>query len=229
MSQPRPIRSKIRHGMPSCARYGCKRPECTRAYRIAHARNEMDRARGISGFTPADEATYHINKLLRAGLSISDITEKSGLSRDRIGKIGCGVIPRITRTTHEAILGVPIPLKLVQPQANGKIDAIGAQRRLQALAALGWSREDISARTGISPRTIGDVRRGDKARVLISHHQAIIHVYEELWNQHPEAHGASVNSAARLRALAKKQGWKRPADLDDELIDWRQVPRGAAA
>lgn len=226
MSRPRPARTTIRHGMPSCARYGCTREECRRAYRISHARTEMDRARGITGRVEADQAARRVQLLLRAGMSTADIASTAGVSRDCISRLARGVSPRIMRITQDAVLGVPIPQKPMRPQARGYIDAIGAQRRLRALATLGWTRPAIAERTGLSARTVGDIRRGDQSSIFIDHHQEIIRVYDELWNRRPEDHGVKANTASRLRAYAARRGWPRPADLDDDLIDWRT---GAAA
>lgn len=215
----RPARTTIRHGMPSCARYGCDKPECRRAYRISHARSQMDRARGITGHVDPRAAGLHIRKLQRAGMSLGDIAARSGISRSRIGKIAEGAPKRIMRTTQDAILGIPLPRVGTTPHRPGFIDATGARRRLQALAALGFTRAEVSRRVGVSARTLGDVRRGDQGRILIAHNQAITRVYEQLWNQRPEDHGTAPNTASRLRAYAARQGWKRPADLDDDLID----------
>lgn len=215
----RPARSKIRHGMASCARYGCDREECRRAYRNSHARNEMDRARGISGFVEADHATRRVRRLQHAGMSIGDIASITGLSRNCISLLARGAAPRIMRATHETVLSVPVPTKAVRPASPGFITSIGAQRRLQALAALGWTRESISTRTGLSARTIGDIRRGGQERIRIKHHQVISRVYEELWNQRPD-HEVGANTASRLRAFARRAGWKLPAELDDDHIDW---------
>lgn len=231
MSRPRPARTSVRHGMASCARYGCDRDECQRAYRIAHTRQEMDRAQGITGRVDAAATRARVAKLLLAGMSIGDIAQRSGVSPTSVRAINRGAYTRIYRTTQDAIRGIPIPKATTTPIVRGYVTAIGSQRRLQALAALGWTREALSARTGLSARTIGDIRRGDQARVFIDHHQAIVGVYEELWNQHPEDHEISANTASRLRAFALRSGWKRPADLDDDHIDWpdTSTARKAAA
>lgn len=219
MTRFRPKRSNVRHGMASCARYGCTRQECRRAYRRAHKSGENDRARGITGRVDAAPAARRIKMLLLSGMSVGDISNRSGVSATSIRAISRGSCRRIYRTTGDAVLGIPLPRTPVTPVGRSFISAVGSQRRLQALSALGWTRDAVSTRIGLSPRTIGDIRRGVQPRVEIAHHQAIVRVYEELWKRRPDAEEVSAGAANRLRAFAKRQGWLLPAELDDDEID----------
>lgn len=220
MSRPRPARSTVRHGMASCAKYGCTRPECRRAHRKASARSQMDRARGLAARVDAAAARNRIHRLLLTGMSIEDIAQRAGIGGSTVRALNRGAVTRIYRTTHDSILGIPVKKSPQAPSTRGYIDAVGARRRLQALAAIGWTRESIATRTGLSARTIGYIRRGIQGRVVIAHHWDIAAVYEQLWNQSPEDHEVGANTASRVRAFAKRSGWKRPADLDDDRIDW---------
>lgn len=232
----RPARTTVRHGMASCAKYGCTRTECRLAYRRSRARQDSERARGITGRVDAAAATAHARKLQRAGMSRGDIATLSGIGMSTVGSILNGTCELIYRATQDAILGIPVPLvsrKRVAPKPvkrdqhqPGYIGITGSQKRLRALAALGFTRAYLGQRLGISARTIGDIRRGAQRRTRIEQHRAIAALYDELWNQHPEDHGINANTASRLRAFAERSGWKRPLELDDDLID---IPERAAA
>jgi hypothetical protein len=216
----RPARSNVRHGMPTCARYGCQRPECARAYRRLRARQEMARNHGITGHVSAAAATRRVQQLQRAGVSTRDIADRTGISRSVIGKLAAGQKQRIYRTTHDAVLGIPVPRAAPTVTGTGYVDATGAMRRLRALSAIGYTRVAIGQRTGTSMRTIGDIRRGDQRRIRIPLDQAIRRVYDQLWDQDPTTQGVPVNTMHRMRLQAARFGWPKPADLDDDLIDW---------
>lgn len=215
----RPARSKVRHGMASCAKYGCKRPECLRAHRRAHAQGELARAHGITGRVDATQASKHVQRLVRAGMSVNDVAARTGITRSTVGKLAVGRATRIYRTTHEAVLGVRVPARGCRPQADGFIDATGSKLRLQALSALGFTRTLIATEVGVSKRTVGDIRRGEQRRVHLDLHIAINAAYSRLWNQNPADHGVPSHIAAGLRTSAAAAGWKRPLDLDEDALD----------
>lgn len=221
MSRPRPARTTVRHGMPSCADYGCKRPECLEAHRRDNRRRDKDRKRGITGRVPAGPATLRVQQLLRAGMSVLDIAVRSGVSDSAVRSLTRGAYANIHRTTHDAILGIPIPTPGHQPAHNGFIDATGARHRLQALGAIGFGLPYLSRRLNVSTQALGVVRRGKRDRIRVGVNQAIRALYDELWDQDPAQYDLAPESVAALQLHASRQGWKRPADLDDDAIDWR--------
>lgn len=98
------------------------------------------------------------------------------------------------------------------------VDATGTRRRLQALAAVGWSPARVSAELGFSRTwaqkltTVGRVHRVNAALVA--------DVYERLWNAAPPQ-GTAGERLSMLRALsaARKAGWPPPLAWDDNSID----------
>lgn len=226
MSRPRPARTTVRHGMASCADYGCKRPECLEAQRRNSRRRAKERARGITGRVPAGPAAHRVQQLLRAGMSVLDIAARSGISDSAVRSLTRNAYTNIHRTTHDAILGTPVPAPGHLPAHNGFIDATGARHRLQALGAVGFGLPYLSQRLHVSTQGLGAVRRGTRERIRVAVHQAIRALYDELWDQDPLQYDLAPESVSALQLHASRQGWKRPADLDDDEIDWRQ---GAAA
>lgn len=91
------------------------------------------------------------------------------------------------------------------------LDGTGTRRRLQALAAIGWSGNAISDRTGLSYRWIRQLRIGRELRVAPSTHRLVAGIYRELRD-----HDGPCPFA---RAHATRAGWPPPTAWDDDEID----------
>lgn len=100
------------------------------------------------------------------------------------------------------------------------IPALGVVRRVEALAVLGWSTQDVAARAGVSRAHLQQTRAGHFATVLASTHQKIDAVYRELMWSVSDTHGSKWT-----RTLAAKAGFAPPAAWDD--IDRDDQPVGA--
>lgn len=98
-----------------------------------------------------------------------------------------------------------------------RVPTIGARRRLQALACLGWTTDDVARRIGMQGHYLGITLRR-QATITRELHERISEVYEELWDQQaPPSHdGRSV------RAVAARLGWAPPMAYDD--IDHDDAP-----
>lgn len=75
-----PIRSRVRHGSPSCADYGCARPECTAAARRDRARRAGELKAGRPARVSSADAASRACRLQETGLSAADIAEISGVA-----------------------------------------------------------------------------------------------------------------------------------------------------
>ena len=91
-------------------------------------------------------------------------------------------------------------------------DAVGVQRRLQALHAVGWSGRALAARLGMTGRAVHRYR--EAVNVLGSTHDRIAALYDELWDVEPT--GPTVG---RVKAWAAAQGFLPPLAWDDDEID----------
>lgn len=99
------------------------------------------------------------------------------------------------------------------------VPAIGAQRRIQALMALGWTGNDIAAAAGLPHRNY--VRRilvGQKGKPCTwlerKTHDTIARVFEDLAMRLPEP----MPQRARCRTMARNRGWLPPLawnNIDD--------------
>lgn len=91
------------------------------------------------------------------------------------------------------------------------VDACGTARRLQGLAALGWSFSVLAARVGTDRRTLQQRTTGRFDRVHRRTHDTVVALYDELSTQ------PGPSNRTRRRALAA--GWAVPALWDDDAID----------
>jgi transcriptional regulator with XRE-family HTH domain len=93
-----------------------------------------------------------------------------------------------------------------------RADAVGTMRRLQALAALGWTPEDLAEQLGMHPSYVKDLRINRRAnRVNTSTVEKVTDLFERL--------SATPGPSVRTRQHAERQGWAPPLAWDDDAID----------
>lgn len=90
-------------------------------------------------------------------------------------------------------------------------DATGTARRLQALAAIGWSSDSLTPHTGITVRYLSNLRAHRRRQVRRETAAAISRVYDQLWNQ--------PGPSRHMRARAHHFRWAPPMAWDDQSID----------
>lgn len=93
----------------------------------------------------------------------------------------------------------------------------GTRRRLQALAAMGWSTRQLARRLGVTSNAIASLRSTSQARVLAATADAVTALYEDCWWRTPPG---NPRDHARTETWARKHGWAAPwqwegRDLDD--------------
>ncbi|MCZ4498522.1 MAG: hypothetical protein JWQ74_1075 [Marmoricola sp.] len=86
------------------------------------------------------------------------------------------------------------------------IPAIGTQRRIQALQAMGWTLTDLQDRTGMFVSNLHRLSTRQD-RVLLYVYQRIAAVYDELC--------MTPGPSSRMRAIAKNKGYAPPLAWDD--------------
>lgn len=94
---------------------------------------------------------------------------------------------------------------------------LGAQRRLQALACLGWSMPALSERCELSRWTLRDIARGTRTiRVTLRVQAVICALYDELcMTPAPARTKAEKVSTFRAKHQAARLGWAPPLAWDD--------------
>lgn len=110
------------------------------------------------------------------------------------------------------------------------VPAAGTIRRAQALVALGWTMGQIATEAGVSVNTLRSIQYHGSQTVHSTTAAAVRDAYERMSMTLPDG-----PSAARTRALARKNGWPPPLawnNIDDENetpVGWQyQRPDRAA-
>lgn len=160
----------------------------------------------------ADQAWAVIDRLLAQDWTASAIASGAGLPDRTIQ----GAIYERATTGHAKRFGRGVTLAVInhgQP-ARGSIGATGTMRRLQALAAIGWTLQDVADRTALPFSTLASIRSGVTTAVRVHIAQAIGAVYDQLC--------MTPGPSARSRAHAVKVGWVSALAWDD--IDTDEHP-----
>ncbi|WGL50665.1 hypothetical protein P5P86_11890 [Nocardioides sp. BP30] len=103
------------------------------------------------------------------------------------------------------------------------VSSLGTARRLQALAALGWTTIDLAPLLGVSPSRVGHMTTGMYGQVFRSTAARVAAVYDELSMQVPvdpeETQRYLVKVHERQRKMALAKGYAPPLAWDDDQLD----------
>ncbi len=225
---PKPCHHKrVEHEHGTRLAYTCDRCRCwpcTRARGDADVQIRKDKAYGRSLYVPADAARAHVERVRAAGWGLKTISAESGVSYSSLGKLVYGFrgrppSVRITRSTEQRILAVPLPT-VRQLGSKQHTPAVGAMRRLRALAVLGWSTQEMCRRAGIGYQGFYAVISGRYDTCYVRTWVAIADLYEQLWQTlPPETTKGERISARKTRRLAAQRGWAPALAWDDDTID----------
>lgn len=220
------------HGTLSRAKYhGCKCDPC-RDYLAAYQRTRY-RKIGYGTWQPlvdAEPVRQHLLALNAAGLSYEVIAERAGMYTATVTGFVYDLSPKIKRKkrtrreTAERLLA--ITADTVTP---GMVNAVGAVRRIRALAALGFPMRSLAGRIGVAQTTVWRITQQTEMYRPTS--RAVADCYEQLRNERPEDHGIPPGVAARTRRWAAEQQWPDPlwwedmGHLDDPTFDPAAVER----
>lgn len=202
----------------------CRCTPCIEHRAETDERRKKDRAYGRydSGLVDATPVREHILALCEFGIGYKRIAQLSGVGITPVRSLiwgrqdpgpRYGELPkRVTREKAERILAVQMTFENLA--GGAKVSATGTHRRIQALAARGWSLRKISARLNITEGNFWALQQRDQ--VTADTHRRMAAIYEELWDQEPP-HDEWHSRAAYTRALnfAGRRGWLPPLAWDD--------------
>lgn len=100
------------------------------------------------------------------------------------------------------------------------VDPTGTMRRVQALAAIGWSLTEVARRLGTEPCVVQAICRGDRTRVYRRTAERVRAVYDQL-SMTPRigTDERSRISVTMTLSLAKANCWAPPLAWDDDTIE----------
>lgn len=213
----------------------CRDAACRDAQNARERDRRRERAYGTytRGHVPAGPVREHLNYLGRCGMGTKAVSAATGISYSTLVGIRWGrrsqktgqLTPavKVTEAHSRLIRSVQPDLDAIAPAAY--IDSRGTVRRLQALAAVGWSLTMLAHRLAVDETTL---QRGiRRAKVTATTARAVVALYDELWNvcpPAPTAHAAAIVKRTKRNAAAA--GWVPPlawdnidTDLEPQLGD----------
>lgn len=145
----------------------------------------------------------HVDKLQAEGWNYARIAAAAGVTGELLHQRLATIHKRRART----ILGVDRAAMFAAAPDDSQVPAIGAQRRIQALMALGWPARDILPATCMAGQVIRPGRRTVSALTW----RAVSDSYDRL----------SMSRGTGKLALnrARREGWPPPLCWDDDDID----------
>lgn len=156
-----------------------------------------------------DAAMLRLQTWVDRGWQPSAIASATGITahgaQQLLWRLRNGGLRYLQGCTVERILNARRP-------TEGRIDACGPRRRLQALAWMGWTLQAVHERTGIPMMTLSYLRSGQINLVAVRTINAITDLYDQVQN----TPGGSKWSRS---VVAERKGWAPPAAWDEDTID----------
>ncbi len=199
----------------------CRCTPCTTANTAEsrHAKRQQTYGRW-DPYVDAAPVRAHIQTLRDGGVSYDQIARLTNTSTSHIRELAGTVrrsgnrpaIRRVRPNTADRIMS--IHATTVNHPHGSLVDATGTRRRLQALAAVGWSQPNLATELG---RNLSSLNRSMTAgRVLAGTAEQVRALYNQLWLIAPP-HTTPAQRAQRdkARTWAREQGWPSPLAWDD--------------
>lgn len=155
---------------------GCRCEPCKEANR-AYARDRYRKAHRPDetiepAYVPCHEARRHLEWLRSVGVGYRTVSERTGIARSSLQKIGTGRVTRSRRSTIDAILAVP--RSAARPGAY--VPADDTWRRIDDLLAHGWTKVAIARHLTGNPDAVA-LQLG-RDRVTRAHADAVRDLHE---------------------------------------------------
>lgn len=178
---------------------------------IACFAGDVDSHELVSG----DLAREHVRLLLERGLCLQEIARQGEVASRTIERLMHG--SRIEVGTQTRILTVTGWERLATTTVGRRhVDGTGTRRRLQALAARGWTALRLAEHhTATRQKIRQTLLSTDIDPVTAEFARSVIRLYDDLWDHDPPC----PDGAALARAEAAARGWPPPMAWDDEDLD----------
>jgi hypothetical protein len=219
---------QIPHGTLSGHKYWkCRCLPCMNA--AAEYQRRRNRRQGYGTWQPFTDVTpvrAHIEALHDQGMAYEHIATAAGMKLPNLNRIR-GTVPgrpatkRVRHETARRILAVRFQVEQL-PEAAW-VPALGTQRRIQALRALGWPMRELAARSGLDRHSLTSI--ANQQVVYAATHLAIRLLFEDLHDQDPIRHGVTKWVAHRIRREARAADYAPPTAWDDIDADGMPAPK----
>lgn len=208
-----------RHGRRAGYLAGCRSTCCTIPNYRASKKYKLEAQRN-GGRTTVDPAPVraHIQHL-QTRMSLNAVADIIGSSASHLRKIVDHAHPVMHRDLAERILAVTIDA----PVGTHWVDATGSRRRIQALAAIGYSFERLATMTaGCGAFNLRQIAYGERSRVRFDNAREIHAVFDRITREGrpytPRNH-RDRTGAERMIRRANASGWVSALAWDEGSID----------
>jgi lambda repressor-like predicted transcriptional regulator len=209
------------HGTHQCYRTcKCRKQECKDANAAAVRALRKKKAYGTSTTHTVDATPVrkHLHKLMKYGWGVRAITRETNIPTSTLNAIVYGekgkLRETVTAETANKILAFnpPFAREARQGTSTPYVRSGSAQKKLQALTALGYSLSALAEDAGYSRSYFKQVMGQD--RIGLERQRAVNEVYERLWNKLPVATTPmQKRSIDNARKRAEENGWRPPMGM----------------
>lgn len=201
----------------------CRCLACAAAASAYESARQRRVAYGRAAFVDAAPAVQHLRELAAAGVGWRRAAAAAGVAGSVVYRLLYGPAARAgqplraRQSTVTAICAVPMPA-LRDLGGATIVSSLGTRRRLQALAALGWSPGRLAREHDLNRQALDRALAGQPVTVRTA--LAVTAAYEAIGDR-PAATDtpAAAAGVARTRARAAAAGWAVPAAWDDDALD----------
>ncbi|WP_404351866.1 helix-turn-helix domain-containing protein [Phycicoccus jejuensis] len=167
-----------------------------------------ERAAGAPGrYVPAEPSMERLARLRDAHVPLRALARGTGLSATAIRSILDGEHTHVQRRTAARVANLSLA-RVYGEQARGHVPRIGAQRRIQALMALGWPHEAIAA---AGAQNTSNVLNSGGHLMTAARWREVRDVYERL--------SMTPGPSPETRGWARSLGYAPPLAWDEDAID----------
>lgn len=178
----------------------CRRAACTRLIDRVGLCTQHYMASQDRGYIDSTAVRRHITALNDAGHSYRAIAADAAMTPYGVQLILTG--ERVQKGTAQRILRIPTG-------GDGLVPAVGTRRRMQALAAIGWTYYELARRLGETPKHVSQFLQNE--RILADKARRVKALFDEL--------STTPGPSQASRARAQQRNWAPPLAWDDETID----------
>lgn len=177
---------------------------------------------------PSEPVRAYVVQLMDTGLPLRSIIKGSGVPAGVCRSLLYGTTryPGGVKTVYppSKTIGTEYAEKLMAyrpalddypPHAG--VSTIGPRRRLQALAAIGWTRRALAARSDAAVQRFNQIMQQPTTSAAMAF--IVRDLYDELWSRSPSEMEVPPASVLRTRNMAARNGWHGPLAWDDDTID----------
>lgn len=158
------------------------------------------------GYVDSAPVRARLDLLHEAGLPWAHIAELAEMSEHGVRLIRYGEYDSVRKLTAQCILTIPIPGRFA---GNGYVSAVGTIRRLQALAAIGWSFDALAKMMNTHRNVLLNTLK--RERVLARRAREIAELFTRLH--------LTPGPSERARRHASANRWPVPFAWDEDSID----------